>query len=266
MAETNNTSPIVELADDPAHTNRILIAVSCSIVGLAFILAIAFFYIRRNNCSSSPHIPGTIFPPIQPDIVQTVNEFSPDHCPDSSNSARTAPVKHPHKPIEQRFVDQNRETPIIQSNARSFDDVLRIQAMRRLVFKMRQSSFREQRDERRNIASKTRYKFQNTEGPKNVSTESFETPEPTLLQEQEILSEMTRSRSKSVSVKTAIFKDMVLRWHPDKRLSDTTIATSVFQFIQARKNWFLDSSPCYHNFTCLYCTIIYQLESLLHLS
>lgn len=243
MAEANNTSPIVELAQDPADTNRILIAVSCSIVGFAFLSAIAFFYIRRKHGFSSPHIPGTIYPPIQPGIVEGRNETSPDHCTETSNTAINPPVKHPQKPIEKRFVAQNRETPDIESKARSFDDILRIQAMRKLEFKMRQNSFREQRDERRNNASKTRDKFPDTESPKNVSPDNFEFPKPVLSEEHEILAEMARSRSKSVSVKTAIFKDMVLRWHPDKRLSDTTIATSVFQFIQARRNWFLDSSP-----------------------
>ena len=234
MSEQRPSDPTVQLVQDPAETDRILIAVSCSIVGFAVFAVAAFFYFRRKQLRSGVQVAGSIFPPIQPGITRSSLNLERDLISNHVNTESGPQTSHAGAEIPGSLKDQNDEYPKVpKAHGSSLDDLLREQANKKKLFQTRQSTFREQRDEKRRKAS-------------SPSSPSFEPdtsvlPDPVLKEEREIYAQMVRSRSKPIASKTVIYKQMLKRWHPDKCLGDVALAKSVFQFIQGRKSWYLDS-------------------------
>lgn len=52
--------------------------------------------------------------------------------------------------------------------------------------------------------------------------------------------ELQCSALEDVTLRRKIFKSLCAKWHPDKNLSgDVELATEVFQYLQAQKEWYL---------------------------
>ena len=210
---TSYTGPGVQSAEDPTTRNRIIIAVVSTVVGIGFISAVAFLYAKRRNAggTSTPDSANpTFFPTIQPGLI--------------SDHAVPVPPPHPSTP--------NGPVPAPLSRAptkRTLSDDLEAQARMREVFKRRQESFKEQRE----FARKSRSKI-SLESP---SDESLPT------EEQEIITTMTATMNDDSAAKNALYRELVLRWHPDKCPGDVKVATRVFQFIRSKKAWYLPGSP-----------------------
>jgi len=234
MSESNITEPIVHLAEDPAQRNRILIAVSCSIVGAAIIAALSFFLLRRKEVPSNKNDSGSNFPPTQPCTTGTPEAIEPvSDVTETKNSVSEA-VSDPLGEDEAvKFTPNTNGKSVI-------DEILLRQKSRRLEFKTKQESFRQRRDERRKMAGSSEPRLKSSPASPVGSGNELR-PEPGSKEERDILQAMEATREMDRKTKGSFYRDLLLRWHPDKRLDNDSSATSIFQFIQASKGWFFQT-------------------------
>lgn len=55
----------------------------------------------------------------------------------------------------------------------------------------------------------------------------------------DVLSQLDKTVKEDVASRKKTFKFLCLRWHPDKNTDDKELATAVFQFLQAQRDWYL---------------------------
>jgi len=55
----------------------------------------------------------------------------------------------------------------------------------------------------------------------------------------DINAQLKSTRKEDVASRKTTFKNLCVRWHPDKNTDDTELATQVFQYIQSQRHWYL---------------------------
>jgi hypothetical protein len=214
-------------AEDAGTRNRILFAVIGSIVGLSFVIAVVFLFIRRRHSkldSSADFRDNEVLPPIQPDMNQSEKKVA--HKMDvAPTQLDPAVAENPAGP-----------TGVTASNFTFSDDM-----SQQKRFREQQLLFKEKREKERrkargvspepNVSPKGSFKAK--------ASASFSLPNPSSYEEKEVLDILSSNIDRDIKHKHGIYKDLVMQWHPDKHSDDKLIATKVFQFLQTRKEWFL---------------------------
>lgn len=59
---------------------------------------------------------------------------------------------------------------------------------------------------------------------------------------EDILQQLQKTRTEDIASRKKTFKFMQLKWHPDKNPDDAELATAVFQFLQEKKDWYLEET------------------------
>ena len=223
------TGPGVQPAEDANVRNRILFSVVGGTVGLSVIIGVTFLLIRRKHVrrrESNEFRGNEVVPAIQPYLTHV-------RCESSRIDG--------HK-IEQPISNQNDPSqdillPISEVSADGFHDVSTIR------FREQQLMFKEKRDRQRRISLRAASGPESprrglSTGASASSISSTLYPEPTCKEEQEVLEILYPYIDKNLKEKQLAYKELLLRWHPDKHPGNKEIATQVFQFLQARKEWF----------------------------
>jgi hypothetical protein len=218
-------TPGVQPAEDADLRNKIIIAVTVSVVALSVLSAGLILYFKRKSRIQMDNASAfaSIFPPIQPDMVSSMRNGSP--IPEKAGTA--AGVIKSSDPI---------------SNFKPLSaEEIQEQEKLKAKFRKRQETFKEERGKLRS-GNRDLPKVQPEE---DISEDLAEEQIlPSSHSEEEVLRILETNLNADMGTRQSLYKDLMFQWHPDKHPSDTGRATGVFQFLQSRKKWFLRvSSP-----------------------
>lgn len=226
------TGPGVLPAENPDVRNRIIISVVASIVAVSILVTALIAWFRRKRTITAElddsGIRG-VFPPIQPGITDAPPEVGP--------KLRSKPA------VTQK---KQQQPELVFPNVALTDSEREAQEQRRISFRRQQESFKQQREAQRRSVSRD-YSRSTTYGPTNHEEQmSSPTSSSVVLRVEElaVLDILSENLKKDIHYKQGLFKDLLVRWHPDKHPLEKETATSVFQFLQSKKSWFMgDSLP-----------------------
>jgi len=80
-------------------------------------------------------------------------------------------------------------------------------------------------------------KAQDVPGP--LDTSSLEHAEEIARVKAEVSGQLEKTHKESIASRKKTFKFLCLQWHPDKNQDNMEVATAVFQYVQAQKDWYL---------------------------
>ena len=217
-------APGVQPAEDADLRNKIIIAVTVSVVALSVLSAVLILYFKRKSRirMESASAMASIFPPIQPDMVSNLKNGTPH--PGKAGTARLIQPSDPLSTVKPLTAEEIQEQEKLKAK-----------------FRRRQETFKEERGKIRS-GNRDLPKLQTDENLKREVTE--EQILPSSEAEENILRILESNLNTDIGTRQSLYKDLMFQWHPDKHPADTDRATGVFQFLQSRKKWFLrDSSP-----------------------
>jgi hypothetical protein len=224
--ESSYTGPGVLPAEDPVVRNRIIISVVSSVVAISIIVALLIAWFRRR---AKLRVPGDdtslhgIYPDVKPDIITATPEMISRNV-------------DPPKPARTKADDSKTDLEFPDGSMSDADKA--VQDQRRNSFRHQQLSFKHQRE-----ASRRSIPRSPTRSPPSGGVDpEFARPDALTADERAVLKVLGENYLADYQRRQSVFKDLLMRWHPDKHSSNKELATSTFQFLQSKKAWFLTDS------------------------